>query len=88
MLDTLGNPIGMLQACTMSERHERELVYVDKVLYQEIKPADLSGEWVYNKPFFIILNVAVGGNYVGFPTSETPFPQSMIIDYVRVYKAQ
>lgn len=62
--------------------------YVDDVLYQEIKPDDLSGEWVFNNSFFIILNVAVGGNYVGFPTSETPFPQSMVIDYVRVYKAQ
>ena len=62
--------------------------YVDDVLYQEIKPDDLSGEWVFNHPFFMILNVAVGGNYVGFPTSETPFPQSMVIDYVRVYTAQ
>jgi beta-glucanase (GH16 family) len=62
--------------------------YVDDVLYQQIEPGDLSGPWVFNHPFFIILNVAVGGNYVGFPTNETPFPQSMIIDYVRVYKAQ
>lgn len=60
--------------------------YVDDVLYQEIKPEDVSGQWVFNKPFFIILNVAVGGNYVGFPTSQTPFPQTMLIDYVRVYK--
>lgn len=62
--------------------------YVDDVLYQEIKPEDLPGRWVFDKPFFIILNVAVGGNYVGFPTSQTPFPQIMLIDYVRVYKAQ
>lgn len=62
--------------------------YVDEVLYQEIKPGDLNGPWVFNKPFFIILNVAVGGNYVGFPTSQTPFPQSMLVDYVRVYKEQ
>ncbi|MCU0342620.1 MAG: glycoside hydrolase family 16 protein [Ignavibacterium sp.] len=62
--------------------------YVDDVLYQEIKPEDLPGEWVFDSPFFLILNVAVGGNYVGFPTSETPFPQSMLIDYVRVYRAQ
>lgn len=60
--------------------------YVDDVLYQEITPSDVTGEWVYDHPFYIILNVAVGGGYVGFPTSETPFPQSMIIDYVRVYK--
>lgn len=62
--------------------------YVDNVLYQEIKPGDLNGPWVFNKPFFIILNVAVGGNYVGFPTSQTPFPQRMLVDYVRVYKEQ
>jgi beta-glucanase (GH16 family) len=62
--------------------------YVDDVLYQEIKPKDLSGRWVFDKSFFIILNVAVGGNYVGFPTSQTPFPQKMLIDYVRVYKAK
>jgi len=62
--------------------------YVDDVLYQEIKPEDLPGQWVFDKPFFIILNVAVGGNYVGFPTSQTPFPQTMLVDYVRVYKEQ
>jgi beta-glucanase (GH16 family) len=60
--------------------------YVDDVLYFEIKPDDLTGEWVYDHPFFIILNIAVGGDYVGFPTSETPFPQTMLVDYVRVYK--
>ena len=49
-------------------------------------PADVDGEWVFNQPFFILLNVAVGGNYVGFPTADTPFPQSMYIDYVKVYK--
>jgi beta-glucanase (GH16 family) len=45
----------------------------------------VNGEWVYDQPFFMILNVAVGGNYVGFPTAGTPFPQRMIIDYVKVY---
>ena len=60
--------------------------YVDDNLYHEIEPGDVSGEWVFNNPFYIILNVAVGGSYVGFPTNETPFPQSMVIDYVRVYK--
>ena len=59
--------------------------YVDNYLYQRIQPGDLSGNWVFNQPFFIILNVAVGGNYVGYPTTATPFPQSMIVDYVRVY---
>ncbi|MFN5377708.1 MAG: family 16 glycosylhydrolase [Ignavibacteria bacterium] len=60
--------------------------FIDDYLFQRITPSDLTGEWVFNKPFFMILNVAVGGNYVGYPTKDTPFPQSMIIDYVRVYK--
>jgi beta-glucanase (GH16 family) len=60
--------------------------YVDETLYQQIRPKDLTGEWVYDHPFFMILNVAVGGDYVGFPTEDTPFPQTMFVDYVRVYK--
>lgn len=61
--------------------------YVDKFLYHRITPESLKGkEWVFNQPFFILLNVAVGGNYVGFPTTGTPFPQSMMVDYVKVYK--
>ncbi|MBE2280182.1 MAG: glycoside hydrolase family 16 protein [Ignavibacteriaceae bacterium] len=61
--------------------------FVDDVMYHQIKKGDVPGQWVFDSPFFIILNVAVGGNYVGFPTSQTPFPQSMVVDYVRVYKA-
>jgi len=60
--------------------------FVDDFLYHRVEKQDVPGEWVYDQPFFIILNVAVGGNYVGFPTTGTPFPQKMIIDYVRVYK--
>lgn len=59
--------------------------FVDDNLYQRITPDDVTGQWVYDHPFFIILNVAVGGNYVGFPTTQTPFPQKMLVDYVRVY---
>lgn len=60
--------------------------FVDNYLYQRLTPDDVTGQWVYDQPFFILLNVAVGGNFVGFPTSGTPFPQSMYVDYVRVYK--
>jgi beta-glucanase (GH16 family) len=60
--------------------------FVDNFLYQRITPENVTGEWVFNQPFFLLLNVAVGGNFVGFPTSGTPFPQSMIVDYVKVYK--
>lgn len=60
--------------------------FVDNFLYQRITSKDVTGEWVYNHPFFLIMNVAVGGNFVGFPTSGTPFPQSMLVDYVRVFR--
>ncbi len=60
--------------------------YVDNVLYQRIRPDDVTGEWVYDHPFYIILNVAVGGNYVGFPTDDTPFPTTMLVDWVKVYQ--
>jgi beta-glucanase (GH16 family) len=60
--------------------------FVDDELYQVIGPDDLTGEWVFDGPFFMILNMAIGGDYVGFPTSGTPFPQTMYVDYVRVYR--
>lgn len=60
--------------------------YVDDVLYNQITPADVTGEWVFNKPFFILMNVAVGGTFVGSPNAETVFPQTMLVDYVRVYQ--
>jgi len=61
--------------------------YVDNYLYNRITPASVKGEWVFNdQPFYILLNMAVGGNYVTGPTDQTPFPQKMQVDYVRVYK--
>lgn len=42
--------------------------------------------WVFDRPFFIILNVAVGGNWPGYPDETTTFPQQMLVDYVRVYQ--
>jgi len=60
--------------------------YVDNVLYNQITPADVTGEWVFEKPFYILINLAVGGSFVGPPNDETVFPQTMLVDYVRVYK--
>lgn len=60
--------------------------YVDNVLYNQITPADVPGQWVFNQPFYIILNMAVGGNFPGSPNSSTVFPQTMLVDYVRVYQ--
>jgi beta-glucanase (GH16 family) len=62
--------------------------YVDDTLYETRTPADVPAgtTWVYDHPFFIILNVAVGGNFPGSPDATTTFPQTMKVDYVRVYK--
>jgi beta-glucanase (GH16 family) len=43
-------------------------------------------QWVFDKPFFLIVNLAVGGIWPGPPASSTVFPQKMLIDYVRVYQ--
>ena len=59
--------------------------YVDDVLYNQITPDDVDGEWVFDHPFYIIINLAVGGNFVGSPNANTVFPQTMLVDYVRVY---
>jgi beta-glucanase (GH16 family) len=62
--------------------------YVDGALYKTVTPANLpSGtQWVFNHPFFIIMNVAVGGSWPGNPDSTTVYPQTMLVDYVRAYK--
>ncbi len=60
--------------------------FVDDKHYQTITPGDLTGNWVFDHPFYIILNVAVGGGYVGPPNANTQFPQTMLVDWVRVYE--
>ncbi|HNE29984.1 MAG TPA: glycoside hydrolase family 16 protein, partial [Saprospiraceae bacterium] len=60
---------------------------VDDELYHTITPASLNGaSYPFNKNFFFIFNVAVGGNFPGNPDSSTPFPQRMIVDYIRVFQ--
>jgi beta-glucanase (GH16 family) len=67
--------------------------YVDGNLYETRTPADLASRagnlmWVYDHPFYVILNLAVGGDFPGSPNGSAPFPQSLTVDYVRVYSAQ
>jgi len=62
--------------------------YVDDHLYSTRTPHDLpkKTKWVYNHPFFLLLNVAVGGTWPGGPDASSEFPQTMLVDYVRVYR--
>lgn len=63
--------------------------YFDETNYFTLSPEGLpaNSEWVYNHPFFLILNTAIGGNWPGAPDETTTFPQTMAVDYVRVYGA-
>ena len=68
----------------------QEIVFsVDGTTYQSVKPARLpsGARWVFDHPFFLLLNVAVGGNFPGPPDASTRFPVEMLVDYVRVYQA-
>ena len=61
--------------------------YVDSDNYATFTKAQWSGggQWVFDHPFFMIMNVAVGGVWPGSPDASTQFPQQMLVDYVRVY---
>ncbi|MEV7661354.1 family 16 glycosylhydrolase [Paenarthrobacter sp. NPDC089316] len=60
--------------------------YVDGIPYSRKSPASVSGTWAFDHDFFLLLNLAVGGNWPGAPDPGTVFPQSLLVDYVRVYE--
>lgn len=59
--------------------------YVDDVLFNE---TDISSNVMseFHQKFYLIFNVAVGGNWPGNPDATTTFPQKMKVDYVRVFQ--
>ena len=59
--------------------------YVDGHRFSHLTPADLGGnDWVFDHPFFMLVNLAVGGEWPGYPDDGTQFPQTMLIDYIKV----
>jgi beta-glucanase (GH16 family) len=63
---------------------------IDGIPYHQATPDApfLQGkQWVFNHPFFMLLNVAVGGNFGGAVGPNTVFPQATLVDYVRIYQA-
>ncbi len=62
--------------------------FVDDRLYttQLASKVTAGGTWVFDHPFFVLLNVAVGGQWPGSPDGTTTFPQTMKVDWVRVYR--
>lgn len=62
--------------------------YVDDIPYGTVRDTDIppGTKWVFDQPFFLLLNVAVGGTFAGPVGPDTVFPQEMLVDYVRVYR--
>jgi len=61
--------------------------YCDGEQYFSISKGDQgANEWAFEKDFFIILNLAVGGAWPGPVALDTPFPARLLVDYVRVYE--
>lgn len=61
--------------------------YVDDILYHIATPSDVApNQWVFEHSHFIILNLALGGNFGGQLSPSLTFPQQMLVDYVRVYR--
>lgn len=62
--------------------------YVDNNHFKTATRAEIEqyGQWVYDQPFWLLLNVAVGGNWPGSPDDTSTFPQRLYVDYVRVYQ--
>lgn len=60
---------------------------LDGVTYFTLTAGKLAAgqEWVFDHPFYLLMNLAVGGNWPGPPTAATPFPAAMHVAYVRVY---
>ncbi len=61
---------------------------VDGTPYFHASPSSLPANtrWVFDHPFFLLLNAAIGGSWPGDPDSTTVLPQRMVVDFVRVYR--
>ena len=88
----LSNPVSNDYHVFAIEWQPDKIVWsVDGIKYFTATPNDafLQGkQWVYNHPFFILMNVAVGGNFGGAVGADTTFPQTMSVDYVRLFQTR
>ena len=88
----LGEPVGnQYHVFSVEWQPDKIVWFIDGIAYFTATPDDpfLQGkQWVFNHPFFILMNVAVGGNFGGPVGEDTVFPQSMSVDYVRLYQTR
>jgi beta-glucanase (GH16 family) len=67
---------------------ERISFMLDGSVYQTITPSDLrlGASWPFDHPFFLLMDLAVGGDWPGSPDGTTQFPARMLVDWVRVWQ--
>ena len=70
------------------EWKENEIQWlIDGNLFSTVRKSDLgTSQYPFNEPFYLLINLAVGGNWPGAPDADTYFPQHLIVDYVRIYQ--
>jgi beta-glucanase (GH16 family) len=65
---------------------ERVTWLLDDVPYSSLTPADVPGPWPFTHPFYLLLNLAVGGAWPGLATGEPALPAALDVDWVRVWE--
>jgi len=86
------NPPGLkaiIAVDATDELFHDDVHYVDGIMHYQVLRGDIQryGTSILDKPYYIILNLAVGGNFDGDPASDSILPATMLVDYVRVYTA-
>lgn len=61
--------------------------YLDTTAYFTVKKSQLTSgqQWAFDQPFYFLLNLAVGGEMPGSPDASTPYPNTMLVNYVHAY---
>jgi beta-glucanase (GH16 family) len=63
--------------------------FCDDVRYHWARPEDVApSTWAFDHPFFVLVNLAVGGHFGQAVAESTVFPQALLVDYVRIYQAE
>lgn len=66
---------------------QRIIFFVDEQAVYTFQPKDKSeAVWPFDQPYYILLNMAIGGNFGGPEVDDTIFPQQYVIDYIKVYQ--
>lgn len=72
---------------TLEWTDEELIWYFEDERYQRIRFEDVKTEFnPFSTPFYVILNLAIGGDFLPNPDESTEFPQAFVVDYVRIYQ--